>query len=200
MSVGLLRGPRPARHPRRSPTDTVFFDGLLNGHLNQKTAGLRLCVSCLRTNVSRRFWEFVCRWAARQRKLCTLGCGAGAAPGGIFNGKVWNYAIQRTDTSAQAARMHCMGHWYAIRGVKACSSFRWIKQFTHLSVAKIGIRFDWRPQGGDFQRQSLKLRYQTDRYKCASSAHALYGSQTHHPSCESVLIIPLDQAIDSPAR
>ena len=55
-------------------------------------------------------------------------------------------------------------------------------------------------RGGDFQRQSLKLRYQTDRYKCASSAHALYGSQTRHPSCESVLIIPLDQAIDSPAR
>ena len=26
--------------------------------------------------------------------------------------------------------MHCMGHWYSIRGVKACSSFRWIKQFT----------------------------------------------------------------------
>ena len=45
--------------------------------------------------------------------------------------------MQRTDTSAQAARMHCMGHWYAIRGVKACSSFRWIKQFTHLSVAKL---------------------------------------------------------------
>ena len=58
---------------------------------------------------------------------------------GIFNGKVWNYAMQRTDTSAQAARMHCMGHWYAIRGVKACSSFRWIKQFTHLSVAKLLI-------------------------------------------------------------
>ena len=35
--------------------------------------------------------------------------------------------------------MHCMGHWYAIRGVKACSSFRWIKQFTHLSVAKLLI-------------------------------------------------------------
>ena len=33
--------------------------------------------------------------------------------------------------------MHCMGHWYSIRGVKACSSFRWIKQFTHLSVAKL---------------------------------------------------------------
>ena len=32
-----------------------------------------------------------------------------------------------------------MGHWYAIRGVKACSSFRWIKQFTHLSVAKLLI-------------------------------------------------------------
>ena len=58
---------------------------------------------------------------------------------GIFNGKVWNYAIQRTDTSVQAAHMHCMGHWYAIRGVKACSSFRWIKQFTHLSVAKLLI-------------------------------------------------------------
>ena len=56
------------------------------------------------------------------------------------------------------------------------------------------------PQGGDFQRQSLKLRYQTDRYKCTSSTHALYGSRTRHPSCESVLIIPLDQAIDSPAR
>ena len=54
-----------------------------------------------------------------------------------FNGKVWNYAIQRTDTSVRAAHMHCMGHWYAIRGVKACSSFRWIKQFTHLSVAKL---------------------------------------------------------------
>ena len=35
--------------------------------------------------------------------------------------------------------MHCMGHWYSIRGVKACSSFRWIKQFTHLSVAKLLI-------------------------------------------------------------
>ena len=55
------------------------------------------------------------------------------------NGKVWNYAIQRTDTSVRAAHMHCMGHWYSIRGVKACSSFRWIKQFTHLSVAKLLI-------------------------------------------------------------
>ena len=117
-----------------------------------------------------------------------------------FQRKSLKLRYQRTDRSAQAARMHCMGHWYAIRGVKACSSFRWIKQFTHLSVAKIRIRFDWRPQGGDFQRQSLKLRYQTDRYKCASSTHALYGSRTRHPSCESVLIIPLDQAIDSPVR
>ena len=62
------------------------------------------------------------------------------------------------------------------------------------------VRCKNRPQGGDFQRQSLKLRYQTDRYKCASSTHALYGSLTRHPSCESVLIIPLDQAIDSPVR
>ena len=119
---------------------------------------------------------------------------------GIFNGKFNNLSIQRTDTRVIPVHMQCLGHKHSIHGVIASWSFRWIKQFTHLSVAKIGIRFDWRPQGGDFQRQSLKLRYQTDRYKCASSAHALYGSQTRHPSCESVLIIPLDQAIDSPVR
>ena len=51
------------------------------------------------------------------------------------------------------------------------------------------------PRGGDFQRKSLKLRYPTDRYKCTSSAHALHGSLVRHSWCQSVLIIPLDQAI-----
>ena len=83
--------------------------------------------------------------------------------------------------------MHCMDHGHAIHRVKACSSFPWIKQSTHLSVE--------RPQGGDFQRKSLKLRYPTDRYKCTSSAHALHGSLVRHSWCQSVLIIPLDQAI-----
>ena len=45
------------------------------------------------------------------------------------------------------------------------------------------------------QRKSLKLCYPTDRYKCTSSAHALHGSLVLHSWCQSVLIIPLDQAI-----
>ena len=45
-----------------------------------------------------------------------------------------------------------------------------------------------------------KLRNPTDRYKCASNAHALYGSQACHPQCQSVLIFPLDQAIHSLVR
>ena len=40
-------------------------------------------------------------------------------------------------------------------------------------------------RGGYFQRQSLKLRYPTDRYKCTSSAHAFYGSQARHPWCQA---------------
>ena len=53
--------------------------------------------------------------------------------------KSGNYAIQRTDTSVQATRMHCMDHKRAIHNVKVCWSFRWIKQYTHLSVAKLLI-------------------------------------------------------------
>ena len=83
--------------------------------------------------------------------------------------------------------MHCMDHGHAIHRVKACSSFPWIKQSTHLSVEKFGTC--------GIQRKSLKLRYPTDRYKCTSSAHALHGSLVLHSWCQSVLIIPLDQAI-----
>ena len=84
--------------------------------------------------------------------------------------------------------MHCMDHRHAIHRVKACSSFPWIKQSTHLSVEKFWNMWN-------FQRNSLKLRYATDRYKCTSSAHALHGSLVRHSWCQSVLIIPLDQAI-----
>ena len=117
--------------------------------------------------------------------------------GRIFNGKVRNYATQRTDTSVQATRMHCMDHKHSIHNAKVCWSFRWIKQYTHLSVARF-----WRmcPRGEDFQRKSQKLRYLTDRYMCTSSAHILYGSQAHHPWCQSVLICPLDQVSDSLVR
>ena len=108
-----------------------------------------------------------------------------------------NYAIQRTDTSVQATRMHCMDHKHSIHNVKACWSFRWIKQYTHLSVARF-----WKmcPRGEDFQRKSQKLRCLTDRYMCTSSAHVLYGSQAHHSWCQSVLICPLDQVTDSLVR
>ena len=84
--------------------------------------------------------------------------------------------------------MHCMDHRHAIHRVKACSSFPWIKQSTHLPVEKFWNMWN-------FQRKSLKLCYPTDRYKCTSSAHALHGSLVRHSWCQSVLIIPLDQAI-----
>ena len=51
----------------------------------------------------------------------------------IFNGKVRNYAIQRTDMSTHVTHLQCMGHKYSIHNVKACLSFRWL---AHLSVAR----------------------------------------------------------------
>ena len=58
----------------------------------------------------------------------------------------------------------------------------------------VGLRCGCRA-GRNFQRKSLELCYPTDRYKCTSSAHALHGSLVRHSWCQSVLIIPLDQAI-----
>ena len=77
--------------------------------------------------------------------------------------------------------------------VKAYSSFRWIKHLTHLSVEEF-----WKMW--DFQRKSQKLCHPTDRYKCASNVHALYGSQALYLQCQSVLIFPLDEAIHSLVR
>ena len=122
---------------------------------------------------------------------------SGSPPGGAHATDKVELPIQRTDTSVQATRMHCMDHKHSIHNVKVCWSFRWIKQYTHLSVARF-----WKmcPRGEDFQRKSQKLRYLTDRYMCTSSAHVLYGSQAHHPWCQSVLICPLDQVSDSLVR
>ena len=122
---------------------------------------------------------------------------SGSPPGGPRATDKVELPIQRTDTSVQATRMHCMDHKHSIHNAKVCWSFRWIKQYTHLSVARF-----WRmcPRGEDFQRKSQKLRYLTDRYMCTSSAHVLYGSQAHHPWCQSVPTCPLDQVSDSLVR
>ena len=91
---------------------------------------------------------------------------SGSPPGGPHATDKVELPIQRTDTSVQATRMHCMDHKHSIHNVKVCWSFRWIKQYTHVSVARF-----WKmcPTGEDFQRKSQKLRYLTDRYMCTSS-------------------------------
>ena len=79
-------------------------------------------------------------FCVRSPKNCPNGYRTAVPPlGGRVQRTKLNYAIQRTDTSVQATRMHCIDHKHSIHNVKVCSSFRWIKQYTHLSVAKLLI-------------------------------------------------------------
>ena len=69
-----------------------------------------------------------------------------------------------------------------------------------LDIVRAAVELPGAGRRGRREVRSQKLRHPTDRYKCASNVHALYGSQAFYPQCQSVLIFLLDQKICSLVR